>query len=489
MRVGRLLDDQRVRVEHVAAGVAADHGEDRRLGHGSGLDRRLDVGEARHRLGFERGARRRRGRRHRRAPRRSRPGPARPGPSRCATPAARPGRAISPSCATVTPPATATTCCQRVASRVTSSPASSARSETQPSSDGTTASIDFHSSSMASAEPSASSTSAGSPATRRGLVVVEDEVALLEPQQLEQHVGRAVGQRGPAGLAGHDGPVGQPQRTRPAGPGQAQPTGLVGRRQQAQHVGKGKGFERALKSHGDLRKGNGTLLHRQPGATNRGRFRESSAARWRAPRLGASTSIGAGRPVQISKATAAWRTSIPSPPRVRAPRAGRGLQQGRLAPARRRCRPRGGRSPSTDGVDRQRRAVHAHRGGVHDQVSLGDGIRSGHPARRARQRGRDRGRVRGAVDHRDLAGARLGQRQHERPGRPAGADHDATAAARIEPGIGRERGDEAVAVGVVPDQRAVAPRDAVDRARARAPAGRARRGPPGGRPPPPCAAW
>ena len=36
---------------------------------------------------------------------------------------------------------------------------------------------------------------------------------------------------------------------------QAQPTRLVGRRQQAQDVGKGKGFERALKSHGDLRKG------------------------------------------------------------------------------------------------------------------------------------------------------------------------------------------------------------------------------------------
>ena len=183
-------------------------------------------------------------------------------------------------------------------------------------------------------------------------VGVEDEVAVLEAQQLEHDLGRAVGERRAAGLAGDDRPTVEPDAARPTATGQPKLPGLLGRGQQPQNVGKGKGFERALKSHDDLREGDGRVsigrlgpkledfragrreLAPQTGCrARRGAFEPTRRCAQSPPPEGpqpaASRPPGPAIPVQSSKASAAWCTSIPSPfEGAQAPRLGRRQERG-----------------------------------------------------------------------------------------------------------------------------------------------------------------
>ena len=127
--------------------------------------------------------------------------------------------------------------------------AASMRSVTQASIDGTTASMDRHSSRSASDWARRISTSVG----RRRVVVgglgVEGEGALLEAQQLEQRVDRLVGVGGVGGLDPDDLAGGGPDAAGAPSAGDAQPAGLLRGREEAQHIRQGERVEGPLQGH------------------------------------------------------------------------------------------------------------------------------------------------------------------------------------------------------------------------------------------------
>ena len=156
-------------------------------------------------------------------------------------------------------------------------------------------------------------------------------------------------------------------------------------------------------------------------------------------------STGGSRPVHSTSCAAAWCTSMPSPSSTVAPALGRHRQPARRAGrvdqvrrhlpgleqlrAGRATRPGPRRRPGPPpaiptGVALTTRSAADH--------GLGDGpVRQGHDgSHRARQGGRLVGPLGGPVHHGHLGRPGLGQGQHHRPGRPAGADDDAAPAAR-----------------------------------------------------------
>ena len=181
---------------------------------------------------------------------------------------------------------------------------------------------------------------------------------------------------------------------------------------------------------------------------------------WAAPASAASaaariTARGASRPVQSSSWRAPWWTSMPSPSTIRHPcaaaAASRGVRSGwytRSAttwPARRSRR-----------VHRQRAVVaHAERRGLHQEVGAADVLRLAGGPRSPASGGRGLAAAGRAVHHHDLPAARVGQRPHHGPGRPARAEHHRGHPRRVDAVVEPERVEEALAVGALAPEPAV----------------------------------
>ena len=203
-------------------------------------------------------------------------------------------------------------------------------------------------------------------------------------------------------------------------------------------------------------------------------------------------SIGAGQAGPQLEGHCRLADQHAQPPRVRAPRVGRrrssGVSTGSTMMSATSWRSRQQARARSAATWRPSRP-----GGVHDQVERRRSA-SGPATRpdRARQaRPRRQLRPRGAVDHDDLARARLGQRQDQGAGRAAGAEHRASAT-RAGRTRRRRRSDATKPAPSVlwPTSRAVG-HHAVDGAAAcrRVSESSSRAPTRGGRPPPPCAAW
>ena len=142
-----------------------------------------------------------------------------------------------------------------IGGRVTSSPSISPRSDTNAAVDGTTASIVAHSASSASAPLRASSTETAALGSAEASSASNTKSPSSKRNSSNTTSVAAEARGRAAGLTGHDVPFVEPDAPRSAASREAQPPRLLGGRQEAQNVGKGKCFERALKSHDDLRKG------------------------------------------------------------------------------------------------------------------------------------------------------------------------------------------------------------------------------------------
>ena len=155
------------------------------------------------------------------------------------------------------------------------------------------------------------------------------------------------------------------------------------------------------------------------------------------------------------------RTTWPrsSASRIGAVRGGLGITSATTAPAgrpARSSRASGSPQPDRGGIDDDRDVVGQPRGAVpHQQVGGRRGVR-------AQERHEFLAATRVAVDHREVRGARQRRLDGDRPGRAARAEQRDRPAARV--GHGAQRREEALAVGVLADQLAVAVHDAVDRA-------------------------
>ena len=103
-----------------------------------------------------------------------------------------------------------------------------------------------------------------------------------------------------------------------------------------------------------------------------------------------------------------------------------------------------------------------------DGRRLDDKVRPGHIGARPHPPGRPGerrcrlGARQGPVHHHHLGGTRVGQGQDDSPCRPTGADHHAALVLGVERLGSSQRGQEAFAVGAVPDQDTVTSAHAID---------------------------
>ena len=174
------------------------------------------------------------------------------------------------------------------------------------------------------------------------------------------------------------------------------------------------------------------------------------------------SSIGAVWPVHNSNATAAWRTSIPRPSRVDAPRAraacSSGVSSGDMTMSATSCS--GASHRASTGRERPSMPTEvALTTSSASATSAGSPTRPAVPASAAAPAALDGG----AVDHDDLGRAGVGQAQDEGPRRTPAAQHRAASSGHREAGIRGQRGHEPGAVGVVTHQPVALGHHAVDR--------------------------
>jgi hypothetical protein len=82
---------------------------------------------------------------------------------------------------------------------------------------------------------------------------VEGEGAVLEPEQLEERVDGFHGVGGVRGLDSDDLAAGGPDAAGPPATGDPEAAGLLGSREEPQHIGQRERVEGPLQGHGDLR--------------------------------------------------------------------------------------------------------------------------------------------------------------------------------------------------------------------------------------------